>query len=130
MKRASDPSPPTPAKVASTCCAPRWTDLAISLQILPVLRIAIGHMPQPLDSPLPESAHPDSQPVSDVPVPAKRWWFGNVRWWVIAPLLIASTMLNHLNRNVLTQAAPLLKVKLGIDEIALSYIMMSFQSAY
>ncbi len=70
----------------------------------------------------PPSAYPKAAP--------GKWLFGNVRWWVIAPLLVASTMLNHLNRNVLSQAAPVLKMKLGIDEAALSYVLLSFQSAY
>ena len=53
-----------------------------------------------------------------------------VRWRIIAPLLVLSTMLNHLDRNVLANAAPALRSALDIDEIRLSYIVICFQMAY
>ena len=40
----------------------------------------------------------------------------NVRWWVIAPLIVLSTTLNHLDRNVLSTAAPALQNTLGFGE--------------
>ncbi len=54
----------------------------------------------------------------------------NIRWWIIAPLLVMSTMLNHLDRNVLANAAPALRHELNIDELALAKIVISFQIAY
>lgn len=61
---------------------------------------------------------------------ARRPPLPNIRWWVIMPLLVASTMLNHLDRNVLSQAAPVLKIKLGIDEVGLSHIAIVFAFFY
>ena len=56
--------------------------------------------------------------------------FPNVRWWIIAPLLLGATTLMHLDRNVLANAAPALRSALGIDEIRLTNIVICFQLAY
>ena len=54
----------------------------------------------------------------------------NVRWWIIAPLIVLSTTLNHLDRNVLSTAAPVLQKTLGFGELEYSWILNSFMVAY
>lgn len=53
-----------------------------------------------------------------------------MRWWIIAPLIVLSTTLNHLDRNVLSTAAPVLQKTLGFGEREYSWILNSFMVAY
>jgi MFS transporter, ACS family, hexuronate transporter len=52
-----------------------------------------------------------------------------LRWW-IAILLMGITTINYLDRTTLSVSIPVLKQKLGMDEIDFSYILLAFQFAY
>lgn len=53
----------------------------------------------------------------------------NVRW-KIAVLLMFATVLNHMDRNVMSMAAPTLKLKLGLDEMMFAWCNVAFMAAY
>ena len=52
-----------------------------------------------------------------------------LRWW-IAVLLMGITVINYLDRSVLSVAGPTLKGQLRINEVDFSHIVMAFQLAY
>lgn len=54
----------------------------------------------------------------------------HVRWWIIAPLIVLSTTLNSLDRNVLSIAAPKLQEILGFGEREYAWILNAFMIAY
>src|SRR5688572_28478087 len=54
----------------------------------------------------------------------------HVRWWIIAPLIVLSTTLNSLDRNVLSIAAPALQEILGFGEREYAWILNAFMIAY
>lgn len=63
--------------------------------------------------------------------PAKnRFSMPHVRWWIIAPLIVLSTTLNSLDRNVLSIAAPLLQETLGFGERKYAWILNAFMVSY
>lgn len=50
--------------------------------------------------------------------------------WVIAGLLMFATVLNHMDRNVMSMAAPTLKQKLGLDEMMFAWCNVCFLVTY
>ncbi|HLK40084.1 MAG TPA: MFS transporter [Polyangiaceae bacterium] len=52
-----------------------------------------------------------------------------LRWW-IALALMGVTVVNYLDRASLSVAAPVLKTRLGIDEVGFSHVVIAFQIAY
>jgi len=57
------------------------------------------------------------------------WHSGSVRWRVCA-MLLAATMLNYIDRQVLGVLAPFLQEQIGWNEIEYGYIVTAFQAAY
>ena len=76
------------------------------------------------------SSRVEAGPAAQSPAARPRPRLQSVRWQVIAPLLILSTMMNHLDRNVLAQSATVLKVDLHVDEQQLAHIVVCFQVVY
>jgi len=64
-----------------------------------------------------------------VVIEARRPRVRGLRWW-IAALLGGVTVVNYLDRACLSVVAPTLKSQLGMDEVAFSHVVMSFQIAY
>jgi ACS family hexuronate transporter-like MFS transporter len=60
---------------------------------------------------------------------AKAFKVKGLRWWIVI-LLMGITTINYLDRTTLSVSVPVLKKKLGMDEIDFSYILMAFQFAY
>lgn len=50
--------------------------------------------------------------------------------WKIALLLMFATVLNHMDRNVMSMAAPTLKQKLGLDEMMFAWCNVAFMASY
>ena len=66
-----------------------------------------------------------------IQAPAKNGFtMPHVRWWIIAPLIVLSTTINSLDRNVLSIAAPKLQEILGFGEREYALILNTFMIAY
>lgn len=70
-----------------------------------------------------------AEPHASAPA-SPRFTLPHVRWWIIAPLIVLSTTLNSLDRNVLSTAAPKLQEILGFGEREYAWILNAFMLAY